>query len=210
MKFLRTEEYFSSGFQLAKLNYWTIFLNYIVYCVLSLFLAITILGIFLLPALWVGFNKFLIRAARGENVDVGDSLSEGFKNGMWYKIIVFSILYTLLVVVGLMLLILPGIYLMIAWVFGYYLFIDKGMGPMQALGKSRELVHELGFWKVFAILLVIGIVLQLILLIPLIGFFISLFLFPFFVMVFLALYENAISDNAEDREDAVFAPSENV
>ena len=210
MKDLRTEEYFSSGFQLGKSNYWTIFLNYIVYCVLSLFLAITILGIFLLPALWVGFNKFLIRAARGENVDVGDSLSEGFKNGMWYKIIVFSILYTLLVVVGLMLLILPGIYLMIAWVFGYYLFIDKGMGPMQALGKSRELVHELGFWKVFAILLVIGIVLQLILLIPLIGFFISLFLFPFFVMVFLALYENAISDNAEDREDAVFAPSENV
>ena len=210
MKDLRTEEYFSSGFQLGKSNYWTIFLNYIVYCVLSLFLAITILGIFLLPALWVGFNKFLIRAARGENVDVGDSLSEGFKNGMWYKIIVFSILYTLLVVVGLMLLILPGIYLMIAWVFGYYLFIDKGMGPMQALGKSRELVHELGFWKVFAILLVIGIVLQLILLIPLIGFFISLFLFPFFVMVFLALYENAISDNAEDSEDAVFAPSENV
>ena len=210
MKDLRTEEYFSSGFQLGKSNYWTIFLNYIVYCVLSLFLAITILGIFLLPALWVGFNKFLIRAARGENVDVGDSLSEGFKNGMWYKIIVFLILETLLVVVGLMLLILPGIYLMIAWVFGYYLFIDKGMGPMQALGKSRELVHELGFWKVFAILLVIGIVFQLILLIPLIGFFISLFLLPFFVMVFLALYENAISDNAEDREDAVFAPSEDV
>ena len=109
-----------------------------------------------------------------------------------------------------MLLILPAIYLTIAWYFGFYLFIDKGMGPMQALGKSRELVHELGFWKVFAILLVIGIVLQLILLIPLIGFFISLFLFPFFVMVFLALYENAISDNAEDSEDAVFAPSENV
>jgi len=43
-----------------------------------------------------------------------------------------------------------------------------------------------------------------------IGFFIYLFLFPFLVMVYVALYENAISDNAEDREDAVFAPSENV
>jgi len=29
-------------------------------------------------------------------------------------------------------------------------------------------------------------------------------------MVYVALYENAISDNAEDREDAFFAPSENV
>ena len=210
MKDLRTEEYFSSGFQLGKSNYWTIFFNVLLYGVIYVVFLITILGILLLPALAVGFYKFLLRAARGENVDVGDSLSEGFKNGMWYKIIVFSILYTLLVAVGLMLLILPGIYLMIAWAFGYYLFIDKGMGPMQALGKSRELVHELGFWKVFAIVLVIGIVLQLLFLIPLIGFFISLFLFPFFVMVFLALYENAISDNAEDREDAVFAPSEDV
>ena len=43
-----------------------------------------------------------------------------------------------------------------------------------------------------------------------IGFFIYLFLFPFLVMVYVALYENAISDNAEDREDAVFARSEDV
>ena len=125
MKDLRTEEYFSSGFQLGKSNYWTIFFNVLLYGVIYVVFLITILGILLLPALAVGFYKFLLRAARGENVDVGDSLSEGFKNGMWYKIIVFSILYTLLVVVGLMLLILPGIYLMIAWVFGYYLFIDN-------------------------------------------------------------------------------------
>ena len=210
MKFLRTEEYFSSGFQLAKLNYWTIFLNFIVYSVLTFFLVITILGIFLLPALWVGFYKFLLRAARGENVDVGDSLSEGFKNGMWYKVLVFFILYLLGIGVGLMLLILPAIYLTIAWYFGFYLFIDKGMGPMQALGKSRELVHELGFWKVFVIFFALVIVSTLVQIIPFIGFFVYLFLFPFLVMVYVALYENAISDNAEDREDAVFAPSENV
>ena len=210
MKDLRTEEYFSSGFQLAKLNYWTIFLNFIVYSVLTFFLAITILGIFLLPALWVGFYKFLLRAARGENVDVGDSLSEGFKNGMWYKVLVFFILYALGILVGFMLLILPGIYLTIAWLLGLFLFIDKGMGPMQALGKSRELVHELGFWKVFVIALAIYIVTNLLLLIPFIGFFIYLFLLPFVVMVYIALYENAISDNAENNEDAVFAPSEDV
>mgnify|MGYP001450675048 CR=1 FL=1 len=209
MKDLRTEEYFSSGFQLAKLNYGTILLNIIVYFFLALILTFTILGIFLLPALAVGFYKFLIRAARRENVDVGDSLSEGFKNGMWWKSLVFIILSTLGIIVGLMLLILPGIYLLVAWLLGFYLLIDKGMGPMQALGKSRELVHKLGFWKVFVIFLAIYILESILFAIPF-GVFIWFFLLPFILMVYIALYENAISDYAEDREDAVFAPSEGV
>ena len=209
MKDLRTEEYFSSGFQLAKLNYGTILLNIIVYFFLALILTFTILGIFLLPALAVGFYKFLIRAARRENVDVGDSLSEGFKNGMWWKSLVFIILSTLGIIVGLMLLILPGIYLLVAWLLGFYLLIDKGMGPMQALGKSRELVHKLGFWKVFVIVLAIYILESILFAIPF-GVFIWFFLLPFILMVYIALYENAISDYAEDREDAVFAPSEGV
>ena len=198
MKDLRTEEYFSSGFQLAKLNYGTILLNFIVYFFLALILTITILGIFLLPALAVGFYKFLIRAARRENVDVGDSLSEGFKNGMWWKSLVFIILSTLGIIVGLMLLILPGIYLLVAWLLGFYLLIDKGMGPMQALGKSRELVHKLGFWKVFVIFLAIYILESILFAIPF-GVFIWFFLLPFILMVYIALYENAISDYAEDR-----------
>tara|TARA_B100000242_G_scaffold274045_1_gene228101 strand:+ start:82 stop:711 length:630 start_codon:yes stop_codon:yes gene_type:complete len=209
MKDLRTEEYFSSGFQLAKLNYGTILLNIIVYFFLALILTFTILGIFLLPALAVGFYKFLIRAARRENVDVGDSLSEGFKNGMWWKSLVFIILSTFGIIVGLMLLILPGIYLLVAWLLGFYLLIDKGMGPMQALGKSRELVHKLGFWKVFVIVLAIYILESILFAIPF-GVFIWFFLLPFILMVYIALYENAISDYAEDREDAVFAPSEGV
>jgi len=198
MKDLRTEEYFSSGFQLAKLNYGTILLNIIVYFFLALILTFTILGIFLLPALAVGFYKFLIRAARRENVDVGDSLSEGFKNGMWWKSLVFIILSTLGIIVGLMLLILPGIYLLVAWLLGFYLLIDKGMGPMQALGKSRELVHKLGFWKVFVIVLAIYILESILFAIPF-GVFIWFFLLPFILMVYIALYENAISDYAEDR-----------
>ena len=198
MKDLRTEEYFSSGFQLAKLNYGTILLNIIVYFFLALILTFTILGIFLLPALAVGFYKFLIRAARRENVDVGDSLSEGFKNGMWWKSLVFIILSTFGIIVGLMLLILPGIYLLVAWLLGFYLLIDKGMGPMQALGKSRELVHKLGFWKVFVIVLAIYILESILFAIPF-GVFIWFFLLPFILMVYIALYENAISDYAEDR-----------
>lgn len=210
MKDLRTEEYFSSGFQLGKSNYWTIFFNVLLYGVIYVVFLITILGILLLPALAVGFYKFLLRAARGENVDVGDSLSEGFKNGMWWKSLAFFILYGLGVIVGLILLILPGIYLIIAWLLGFYLLIDKGMGPMQALGKSRELVHKLGFWKVFVIVFGLYIATNLLFLIPFVGFIIYLFLIPFIFMVYIALYENSVSASEENREDAMFAPSEDV
>ena len=210
MKDLKTEEYFSSGFQLGKSNYWTIFFNVLLYGVIYVVFIITILGILLLPALGVGFYKFLLRAARGENVDVGDSLSEGFKNGMWWKSLAFFVLYVLGVLVGFILLILPGIYLMVAWLLGFYLLIDKGMGPMQALGKSRELVHKLGFWKVFVIFFGLYIAQNLLFLIPFLGVIIYFFLLPFILMVYIAVYENAVSDSEKDREDAVFAPSEEL
>ena len=99
---------------------------------------------------------------------------------------------------------------MIAWLLGFYLLIDKGMGPMQALGNSRELVHKLGFWKVFVIVFGLYIATNLLFLIPFIGFVIYLFLIPFILMVYIALYENAVSDSEEDLEDAMFAPSEEL
>ena len=210
MKDLKTEEYFSSGFQLGKSNYWTIFFNVLLYGVIYVVFLITILGILLLPALGVGFYKFLLRAARGENVDVGDSLSEGFKNGMWWKSLAFIVLYVLGVLVGFILLILPGIYLIIAWFLGFYLLIDKGMGPMQALGKSIELVHKLGFWKVFVIVFVLYLAGNVLFLIPFLGVIIYFFLLPFILMVYIAVYENAVSDSEEDLEDAMFAPSEEL
>ena len=99
---------------------------------------------------------------------------------------------------------------MIAWLLGFYLLIDKGMGPMQALGKSRELVHKLGFWKVFVIVFVLYLAGNVLFLIPFLGVIIYFFLLPFILMVYIALYENAVSDSEEDLEDAMFAPSEEL
>ena len=47
---------------------------------------------------------------------------------------------------------------------------------MQALGKSRELVHKLGFWKVFVIVFGLYIATNLLFLIPFLGVIIYLFL----------------------------------
>ena len=193
MKEIRVEEYFSIGFQLGKRTYWTIFFNFLIYIIFGICASITVVGILVLPALFAGFTKFLLKAARGEAVDVGDSLSEGFKNGMWWKALLFSILALFGIIVGLFLLILPGLYLLTAWILGFYLLVDKGMRPLEALGKSRELVHQLGFWKIFVIVIGLAIVTQLIAAIPFLGY-LLIFLQPFIIMIYVAIYENAIGN----------------
>ena len=193
MKEIRAEEYFSIGFELGKRNYWTIFFNFLIYAVLCVCEAITAVGILIVPAIFVGFIKFLLKAARGEEVAVGDSLSAGFENGMWWKALLFSIIYLVGIVLGLMLFIAPGLYLITAWVLGIYLLVDKEMLPTEALGKSRELVHQLGFWKIFAVVIALTIATELTSIIPILGLFI-IFLMPFIMMTYIAVYENAISN----------------
>jgi hypothetical protein len=193
VKEIRAEEYFSIGFELGKRNYWTIFFNFLIYAVLCVCASITVVGIFIVPAILVGFIKVLLKAARGEEVDVGAFLSAGFKNGMWWKALLFSIIYLVGIVLGLMLFIAPGLYLSTVWVLGIYLLVDKEMLPTEALGKSRELVHQLGFWKVFVVVIGLAIATNLTSIIPFLGL-VIFFLMPFIVMIYVAIYENAIGN----------------
>ena len=194
---MKAEEFFSEGLRLAKPGYWTIFFNFLIYFVLMVISAITVIGLLIVPSLAVSFVRFTIRAGRGEEVDVGDSLSWGFKDGMWWKSLVFCVIATIGMIIGFMLLILPGLYLSAAWFLGIYLLVDKGLAPMEALGKSRELVHEVGFWKVFIIIFAMSIGMQLIALIPVLGVVVNAFLWPLVVMVYFAIYEHAIKGGAK-------------
>ena len=201
MKEIRAEEYFSIGFELGKRNYWTIFFNFLIYAVLCVCASITVVGIFIVPAILVGFIKVLLKAARGEEVDVGAFLSAGFKNGMWWKALLFSIIYIVGIVLGLMLFIAPGLYLSTVWVLGIYLLVDKDMLPTEALGKSRELVHQLGFWKVFVVVIGLAIATNLTSIIPFLGL-VIFFLMPFIMMIYIAIYENAIGNPLTTTNEA--------
>lgn len=201
MKEIRAGEYFSIGFELGKRNYWTIFFNYLIYAVLCICAGITIVGIFILPAILVGFVRFLLKAARGEEVDIGDSLSAGFKNGMWWKALSFSIIYIVGITLGFMLLIAPGLYLLTGWAVGFYLLVDKEMPPQEALTKSRELVHQLGFWKIFVVVITLAIITGITSIFPILDLFV-IFLMPFLMMTQTAVYENAISNSSTTAIEA--------
>ncbi len=192
MQNIAVEKYVSIGFQLGKTSYWLILFNTIIYCALSVLVAITVIGLLVLPALITGYCKFLLKVTRGEEVVIADSLSEGFKNGMWWKTLLYSLIMIIGVSIGYILLIIPGIYLSIAWSFGFYLVIDKDMTPLDALQKSRELVHQVGFWKILILTIIVG-VLGILQIIPVLGGLLYVLMYPFVSMLIPAVYENAVA-----------------
>ena len=203
LKDLKIEEYFSIGFELAKNYYWVILGNTLLTLLVSVIISFTIIGVLFIPALIAGLIKFLLSTVRGEKVGIMDSWKFGFQNGMWWKSLLLVFIVTIGVITGFILLVIPGIYLATAWILGMYLLVDRGMLPTDALGKSRELVHELGFWKVFGVYALTNIAIQIMSIIPVVNFFVILVL-PFMSTIYLAIYENTIKDHSSHpTEDGV-------
>lgn len=84
--------------------------------------------------------------------------------------ILVSVLQLVIIVLGFALLVLPGIYLSVAYMLAFPLIADRGMGAWEALETSRKLVTKHWF-TVFGLLLIVGVLTGLsafLLLIPLI------------------------------------------
>jgi uncharacterized membrane protein len=71
-----------------------------------------------------------------------------------------SILYYLMIIIGLCLLVLPGIYLMVAYLLAFPLVAEKNMGPWEALETSRKAIthHWFKFVGLYLLLALIMLV----------------------------------------------------
>ena len=198
------KDYLKIGYQVGKKNYWALIRFYLFQILISVCAGITLIGIIILPAILVGFTDCALKIFRGESYRYKDSLSVGFREGMWWK----SFLFCLIVIVGFfsiilvtpflnnytviipLILVIIGTYLITLCMFGLFLLADKNMTPIEVLGKSAELVHQLGFWLCFSFVIALFIF-NIITYIPF-GFLIYCFFFaPFLLMSWIALYENA-------------------
>lgn len=99
-------------------------------------------------------------------------------------IVIVAFLSTVLTFVGFLLLLLPGIYLSLAYMLVIPLVVDKGMRPWPALEASRKAIHQCWF-KVFGLYFVM-VLIYLVSMIPLgLG---MIWTLPMFVMVNAILY----------------------
>jgi uncharacterized membrane protein len=100
--------------------------------------------------LGVGLGLLGIRRAAGKETPVS-TLWEPYSQAI--PLIVMFILMAVLIVAGFLLLILPGIYLSIAYSFAPYLIVEKNMGVWEALETSRKAITAY-WWRYFGLMLV--------------------------------------------------------
>ena len=144
------------GFNFGKSNYVLIWVNGFIAVCASVLAAITVVGILALPAIWAGFTESLLRIRRGEEVKMGVFFRAGFDQ--WGSFFILFLLLALGIMAGFALLIIPGIYLLVAWYFVFYLKIDNHeMSVSDCFSKSMNLVSEAGWLKLFIFVLIITV-----------------------------------------------------
>ena len=119
------------------------------------------LGLLLFIAAWlieslfvIGFIKISLLFAEGTKGRLNDLYAHAHLLG---KYIVAAILYGLMVAVGIVLLIIPGIILAIMFGFYGYFIVEQGMGPLEALKASARLTAGQR-WNLFGFSLVIIVI----------------------------------------------------
>ena len=84
---------------------------------------------------WGGFQNCALKAARGEKPEISDVLMPFSRFGDFF-------IPLLMIMGGMMLCFLPGVYLALIWFFMYPIMIDKGVGWQDATKMSKEVAGQ--------------------------------------------------------------------
>ena len=102
-----------------------------------------------------GLDYLFLRRMRGETQQIGDVFA-GF-NLAFLNLVMCGLVKLLLICLGLIACIIPGIYLGVGYVFAIPLVIDKRMDFWPAMELSRQVVHR-HWWSMFALCIVLALV----------------------------------------------------
>ena len=114
-----------------------------------------IASFFIGPALVAGLYMVLLKRLRGQEAAVGDIFM--FFDYTMLTLAMAGILVGVLVSVGMMFLILPGIYLAVAYIFTFPLIADKKLEFWTAMELSRKVVTKHWF-SALGLIIVAGII----------------------------------------------------
>ncbi len=120
---------------------------------LNLYAASILEAILTIPIL-VGINMLAVKRARDETLTIPSIFD------YYHLIIPLMLAYlamTALIVTGVILLVLPAIYLIVSYIFTYTLIVDKGLDIWDAMELSRKTVTKQWF-RFFGLALVSGVI----------------------------------------------------
>jgi hypothetical protein len=146
----------------------------------------SVLGILLNGPLMGGLYLFFLKKIRGEVTTVETAFS-GFSN-RFLHLFLGSFVSLTLIFLGFLCLILPGIYLLVAWAFTLPLIIDKRLDFWSAMELSRRTITK-HWWKFFGFVLVLWLLKALGLVACIIGYFV---LAPIAIASLMYAYEDIL------------------
>ncbi|MBI1178547.1 DUF4339 domain-containing protein [bacterium] len=148
----------------------------------------SVIGVALGGVLVAGLSVVFLKTLRGQKAEVND-LFLGF-NRNFVPLLLASVLVFILVSAGLLLCVLPGIYLAVAWMFVYTLIFERSIDFWPAMELSRKVVHE-RWWELFALALGASLLVALGLMLAVVGVF---FTTPIAFAALMYAYEDIFGD----------------
>ncbi|MCK5708913.1 MAG: hypothetical protein KAI07_00110 [Deltaproteobacteria bacterium] len=140
------------------------------------------------------------------NEQIGSYGFLSFSGSLFFKYLLGYILYGLAIFIGLILLIVPGVYLAIKYQFVPYLIVDKGMDPIEAFKESGKMTAG-SKWNLFLFLILQVIIVILGFLAFIVGIFVAL---PIVMVaeayVYKKLSSNAVVNSEIASSDNLFQP----
>jgi hypothetical protein len=139
-----------NGWELFVKDIGPLLIGYLIAGILSVLTLLILTG-----PLFGGLFKMVFRRVReGRTAEIGDVFDCMDQFGaLFIAVLVLSIS----IGVGLILLIIPGVYLATIWIYVIPLIVDKKLSLSEAMSKSKELVMANDIGTHFAMLLLIGI-----------------------------------------------------
>jgi hypothetical protein len=119
----------------------------------------TTLGLVLTTLATAACFRAVSGAYLGERPSIGESLS--FAAGRVLPLLLLAFLFFLGLIPAFIALIIPGIWLSVAWSLSYPALLSEGLGPVEALGRSFRLVKG-RWWPTFGALLVMYVLVAVI------------------------------------------------
>ena len=140
-----------------------------------------------------GFTKYTIETVRHNQVSFRQCISVGVNKAAGYFLI--NVIYLMLIGLGLLFFIVPGVLFAIWFVFAYYAYVDQDISPIEALKQSKRLtsgkgVEIAGMFSTLGLLSILGAI-------PLLGLLLELILTPLAGLSWAYRYSSAkmLDDN---------------
>lgn len=115
----------------------------------------SLLSLLITPLLVAGFYNIVSKVKMTGSASLNDAI-DGVKNSKIDQLMLYGVVQGLIVGIGFLLLVIPGIYLMVAYYFAVpYIFFGR-MGFWEAMEKSRRVITEQWF-SFFGFTILIGL-----------------------------------------------------